>query len=189
MESRCDLPAQKVNSSLSLEARFPGLLPPASRGQDRRCPGGSGVLLLQSPGSGVGVAALLAPFCRDDLGTCPAIVIWGMFCIPDNWKQASGSRCALQQVVPLSELQLLVAAAPLTQHPLCRRRAKSSGAVAGSVLLSCACTHSVVKETEAQSGEMICPGSRADRWQRWGGNGSGAAHLALGSRCSSLPSL
>lgn len=60
-------------------------------------------------------AALLAPFCRDDLDSCPGFAIWGMFYIPDDWKQASGSHSDLQQVLPLSGLQLLEAAA--TTHP------------------------------------------------------------------------
>lgn len=41
-------------------------------------------------------AALLAPFCRDDLDTCPGFAIWGMLYIPDDWKQASGSQYDLQ---------------------------------------------------------------------------------------------
>lgn len=49
---------------------------------------------------GLELATLLAPLCKDDLDTCPAFVIWGMFYISDNWKQALGSHCDSSKSCP-----------------------------------------------------------------------------------------
>lgn len=59
---------------------------PSQQGTGQKGPQENGVLLQQSPGTGIGVCSSISSFCRDDLDICPAFVTGGMFCIPDNWK-------------------------------------------------------------------------------------------------------